>query len=74
MRRQNALILISEIVEQSDFSDTAYNSTYVGDVQSLIAKSTLQTIFSVLKICCFNVQLISYYSLNMTCEGTVMLT
>ena len=38
--------LISEIVEESDFSDTAYNSEYVSDVQSLIAKSTLQTIFN----------------------------
>ena len=38
MRRQNTLTIISEIVEESDFSDTAYNSTYVSGVQSLIAK------------------------------------
>ena len=38
VRRQNALTLISEIVEENDFSDTAYNSTYVSDVQSLIVK------------------------------------
>ena len=42
--RQNALTLIyiSEIVQESDFSNTAYNSVYVSDVQSLIAKNTLQ--------------------------------
>ena len=39
VRRQNALILILEIVE-NDFSDTTYNSAYVSDVQNLIAKST----------------------------------
>ena len=33
------------IVEESDFSDTAYNSTYVSDVQSLIVKSNLQQFF-----------------------------
>ena len=42
VRRQNALTLISEIVEESDYSDATYNSTYVSDVQSLIAKNTLQ--------------------------------
>ena len=42
MRRQDALTLISETVE-SDFSNTEYNCTYVGDVQSLIAKSTRTT-------------------------------
>ena len=42
VRRQNTLTLGSYIVEESDFSDTAYNSTYVSDVQSLIVKSTLQ--------------------------------
>ena len=46
VRRQNALTLISEIVEESDFSDTAYDSTYVSDVHSLITKSTLQQFFS----------------------------
>ena len=41
VRMQNALTLSSEIVQESDFSDTAYNnSTYVSNVQSLIAKST----------------------------------
>ena len=39
MRRQNALTLSSDIVQESDFSDTAYNSAYVSDLQSLIAKS-----------------------------------
>ena len=33
MRRQNALIENLEIVEESDFSDTIYNSAYVSDVQ-----------------------------------------
>ena len=42
VRRQNTLTLSSKSVEESDFSDTAYNSAYVNDVQSLIAKSTLQ--------------------------------
>ena len=37
---QNALNFISEIVEGCNFSDTAYNCTYVSDVQSLIAKSS----------------------------------
>ena len=37
---QNTPTLSSKIDEESDFSDTAYNSTYVSDVQSLIAKST----------------------------------
>ena len=45
MRRQNTLTLSSEIVEESDFSDAAYNSEYVSDVQSLITKSTLQQFF-----------------------------
>ena len=36
------LMLSSEIVGKSDFSDTAYNSAYVSDEQILIAKSTLQ--------------------------------
>ena len=31
MLRHNTLTLSSEIVEESDFSDTAYNSAYVGD-------------------------------------------
>ena len=38
VRRQNALTLILENVEESDFSDTTYNSTYVCDVQSLMLK------------------------------------
>ena len=41
----NALILISEIVDFNDVSDTAYNSAYVSDVQSLITKSILQHFF-----------------------------
>ena len=45
VRRQNALTVIWEIVEESDFSGTAYNSTYVSNVQCLIAKSTLQYFF-----------------------------
>ena len=45
VHRQNALTLISEIVEESDFSDAGYNATYVSDVQSLITKSTLQQFF-----------------------------
>ena len=40
VHRQNTLTLSSEIIEESDFSDTAYNSTYVSDVQSLIAKKS----------------------------------
>ena len=38
MCRRNALTHISEIVEESDFSDTASNSTYmyVNDVQGFI--------------------------------------
>ena len=40
--RQNALTHISEIADVSNFSDTAYNSAYVCDVQSLIAKCTLK--------------------------------
>ena len=38
---QNTLTLSLDIVQESDFSDTAYNSAHVSDVQSLIAKSTL---------------------------------
>ena len=41
VHRQTALNLISEFVEGNDFSNTVYNSTYVSDVQSLIALSTL---------------------------------
>ena len=44
MRRQNALTLISDFVEENDFSDTDYNSAYVSDVQSLIAKKYFATI------------------------------
>ena len=44
--RQNALTLISEFVEENDFSDTACNAAYVSDVQSLIAKRTLESCFS----------------------------
>ena len=36
---------ISEIVEQSDFSVTSHNSAYVSDLQSFVAKSTLQQFF-----------------------------
>ena len=46
MRKQNELTLISEIVGESDFNDVAYNSAYVSDVRCLVAKSSLQTIFS----------------------------
>ena len=45
VRRQNTLTLISENLLESDFSDTAHNSAHVSDVQSLIAKSTLQQFF-----------------------------
>ena len=45
MRMPNALTLISEIDQDCDFSDTAYNSTQVSNVQSLIAKHTLQQFF-----------------------------
>ena len=45
VRWQNDLTLISEIVKESDFSDPAYNSAYVGDVESLIAKTTLEQFF-----------------------------
>ena len=41
VRRQIAPTLSSGIAQESDFSDTAYNLR-VSDVQSLIAKSTLQ--------------------------------
>ena len=41
VRRQNALTLILEIVEENDFSNTAYNSAYISDEQILIPKSTL---------------------------------
>ena len=34
-----------KIIHESDFSDQAYNSAYVSDVQSLIAKSTLQLFY-----------------------------
>ena len=44
--KKNHLTLSKEIVQESNFSDTAYNSAYVSDVQSLIAKSTLQQLFS----------------------------
>ena len=37
VRRQNPLTLSLEIVVESDFRDTVYNSACVGDVQSLIA-------------------------------------
>ena len=48
VRRQNTLTLSMEVVEETDFSDTAYNSAYVSDVHSLIAKTTFVTIFLVL--------------------------
>ena len=35
----------SEMDQESDFSVTAYNSAYVSDAQSLIAKITLQQFF-----------------------------
>ena len=40
-------ILSPEIVEESDFSGTAYNSAYVSDVhvESLMAKQYVETIF-----------------------------
>ena len=38
VRRQNALTLSSEIIKESNFSDNAFNSAYVSDVQSLITK------------------------------------
>ena len=42
---QNTLTLNLETVPESDLSDAAYNSAYVSDVQSLIAKSNLQQFF-----------------------------
>ena len=42
VRRQTALTLSSGIVQESDFSDTAYNSAHASDEPSLIAKSALQ--------------------------------
>ena len=45
VRRQNTQTHISEIVEESNFSGTAYNSTYVSDVRNLIAKKYFATIF-----------------------------
>ena len=45
VRRQNTLTLISENVEKNNFSDTAYNSAYVSDVQSFIVKQYFATIF-----------------------------
>ena len=45
VRGQDALTLSSEILQESDNSDTAYSSVYVSDVQSLIAKSTFQQFF-----------------------------
>ena len=45
VRRQNTLTLISEIVEKNNFSDTAYNSAYVTDVQSFTVKQYFATIF-----------------------------
>ena len=38
--------LSSQIVEESDFSDTTYDSAYVNEVQSLIAKKVLCNKFS----------------------------
>ena len=38
MHKQNTLLYSSEITQESDFSDTAYNSAHISDVQSLIAK------------------------------------
>ena len=37
--------LYSEIVQESDFSDMAYNTAYINDVQNLIAKSIFQHFF-----------------------------
>ena len=45
VRRQSALTLKSEIVQESHFSETTCNSAYVSDVQSLIAKKYLAAIF-----------------------------
>ena len=45
VRRQNALTLSSEIVEESDFSDVSYNSAYLSDVQSLSAKKYFAKVF-----------------------------
>ena len=44
-RRQRALTLGSEIVEESDFNNAAYNFAYISDVQSLIAKCPSQQFF-----------------------------
>ena len=45
VRTQNTLTLSLKTFEENDVSDTAFNSTYVSDVQSLIVKSTLATFF-----------------------------
>ena len=55
VRRQNILTLSSKIVLDSDFSDTAYNSAYVSDVQSLVAK-VLCNNFSA-KIFCYKIEM-----------------
>ena len=44
-RRQNTPTLSSEIVQESDFSDTADNSAYVSDEQSDCKKKYCATIF-----------------------------
>ena len=51
VRRQTLYLTVRKLFwKRSDFSviisDTAYNSTYVSDVQSLISNSTLQQFFS----------------------------
>ena len=46
VRTQNTLTPSLKVVQESGFSGTAYNSTHVSGVQSLIAKRTLQTSFT----------------------------
>ena len=43
---KKTLTLSLEIVGESDFSDMAYNSAYLSDVQSMIAKKVHCNIFS----------------------------
>ena len=46
-RTQTTLTPRSEIVEESDFSDAAYNFAYIRDVQSFGAKCTSQQFFGI---------------------------
>ena len=45
VRRQKTLTVSSEVVQGSDFSNATYNSVYVSDVQSLMAKVLCNNFF-----------------------------